>query len=353
MSELLASAEQTLLGEIRPAACRIDQDPEELRRALGILCNRGWMALKRPVAYGGPAVSEDEFRGFQELAARASGSLAFLQTQHQSAVNLLAKSENEELKQRTLPKMHDGGLLVGIGFSQLRRPGPPVTRAAPVPGGFRIDGHVPWATGWTFFDQLLIGASLPDGEAVFGLVPFSAQPCLRFSAPMKLAAMETAQTVTCDLDSWLLKEEDVLFVRPQGWIAMNDTINITLQGFFALGCAAAGLDVIEEAYQRRERPFLLEAHQALGSELSECREAMKNRDAPTQERLRVRAWGIELAARCAHAAVTASAGAANSLDHHAQRIYRESLVYTVSAQTEPIMEATLARLARRGSYNGA
>ena len=66
----------------------------------------------------------------------------------------------------------------------------------------------------------------------------------------------------------------------------------------------------------------------------------------TEERLNVRAWAIDLAARAAHAAVTASSGAANSLEHPAQRIYREALVYTVSAQTTPIMEATLRRLVR-------
>jgi hypothetical protein len=34
------------------------------------------------------------------------------------------------------------------------------------------------------------------------------------------------------------------------------------------------------------------------------------------------------------------------LSHPAQRIVREAIVFTVSAQTGPIMEATLRRLAR-------
>jgi len=74
--------------------------------------------------------------------------------------------------------------------------------------------------------------------------------------------------------------------------------------------------------------------------------AQRGEDIVTDERLAVRAWAIDLAVRCAHAAVTASSGAANSLSHPAQRIYREALVYTVSAQTTPIMEATLKRLIR-------
>jgi len=62
------------------------------------------------------------------------------------------------------------------------------------------------------------------------------------------------------------------------------------------------------------------------------------------DRLQLRAWAIDLAVRCAHAAVTVSSGAANYSDHPAQRVYREAMVYTVFGQTTPVMEATLARL---------
>lgn len=70
-------------------------------------------------------------------------------------------------------------------------------------------------------------------------------------------------------------------------------------------------------------------------------------DSTTPERLKVRAWAIDFAVRCAHAAITSSSGAANSIHHPAQRIYREALVYTVSAQTPAVMEATLQRLNAR------
>jgi alkylation response protein AidB-like acyl-CoA dehydrogenase len=65
---------------------------------------------------------------------------------------------------------------------------------------------------------------------------------------------------------------------------------------------------------------------------------------PWEERLQLRAWAINLAVRCANAAVTVSSGAANYKNHAAQRVYREALVFTVSGQTTAVMEATLARL---------
>jgi len=349
---LLQLAVDVLNEKVAPIANKADQSPDVLRTALAALADADLLALRRPLEYGGPAMSEPSFRLFQEAVARVSGALAFLQTQHQSAGSMIAKSENGTLKDRLLPGMASGQSLVGIGFSQLRRPGPPVLRAAKVATGYRLDGEVPWITGYGFYSEFLIGATLPDGQAIFGTVPFVDTDCeggmIRFSDPMRLAAMESAQTVSARLEGFLLRPEDVAFIRPADWILRNDMINITLQGSFALGCAQAGIDIVRNAYDRRGAPFLLEAADRLMAELGECREAMRRQDDSEDERLRSRARAIDLAVRCAHAGVTASSGAANSMGHDAQRVYREALVYTVSAQTSAVMEATLARIVGRG-----
>src|SRR3954468_17787478 len=91
-----------LKSEVAPRAQEIDRDVDALRAALKGLCDRNLMALKRPLEYGGPAVPEEDFRRFQEECARASGSLAFLQTQHQSASGLITRSTNEKLKREYL-----------------------------------------------------------------------------------------------------------------------------------------------------------------------------------------------------------------------------------------------------------
>lgn len=350
-AEVLAEARRILREEVAPRAQAIDRDFDELRRALTLLCQSELMALKRPEAYGGPALGEPAFRAFQEEVARTSGALAFLQTQHQSAVSMIAKGENEALKAEYLPHMADGTKLVGIGFSQLRREGAPIMRAERVEGGYRLDGHVPWVTGWTFYPEFLIGAALPDGRAVFAIVPLTVTEGVTLSPPMKLAAMETAMTVTVDFSGFFVPDSRVAFHRPAGWIKNNDQINIALQGHFALGCALAGLDILERNATKRGQAVLQSVHAELLGEVERCREAtlaaqQDLSEETTPERLRVRAWAIDLAVRCAHAGVASSAGAANSIDHPAQRVYREALVYTVSAQTLPIMEATLGRLTR-------
>ena len=356
-----------LRSEVAPKAQEIDREPAALRKAFQGLCDRDLMALKRAPEFGGPGVKEEEFRTFQEECARASGSLAFLQTQHQSAVSMVARSQNDNLKNEYLPKMGNGEKLVGIGFSQLRRSGPPIMKAEDTRGGYVLNGNVPWVTGWDYYPEFLIGATLPDGQALFaivplqegmgaetgvGVIPQTQASSLRISPIMRLAAMETANTVSVEFKDFYLPIEKVVFIQPASWIKNNDQINIALQGHFALGCAQAGLDILLSNSEKKPLPFLKEAHDALADELKRCREETKRAQATpteetTQERLNVRAWAIDLAVRCAHAAVTASSGAANSINHPAQRVYREALVYTVSAQTTEIMEATLRRIAHR------
>jgi alkylation response protein AidB-like acyl-CoA dehydrogenase len=349
---LLTEVEDWLKSEVRPIANQLDGDPALLAEVYKVMAAKGWIALKVYESQGGPGISEEVFREFQELIARYSGALAFLQTQHQSCANILMKSTNPDLEQNLVPLMVKGERLVGLGFSQLRRPGEPIMKAVETEGGYLITGHAPWITGWGIFDTWIVGATLPDGRAVFGLLPLEPREGMNFSDPMKLAAFESAQTVTADLGDVFLPHDQVVFVKRPGWIQTNDMINITLQGWFALGCARAALDVMEEAYRRRKSDFILEAAQALEKERLECREALKRADDPEDDRLRARAWVIDLAVRCSHGAIIASSGAANSLAHPAQRVYREALVYSVSAQTMPIMQASLRQLMARGGAAG-
>ena len=349
---LLERADRVLREEVAPRAEAMDADPESLAEGLAVLAREGLLALKRPAAFGGPDLPDPDVRRFQETVARYSGALAFLQTQHQGVSGMLAGSPNRSLAEAYLPHTANGGKLVGVGFSQLRRPGPPIVRAERTEGGYRIDGRVPWVTGFGFFHEFVVGAALPDGQAVFGLVPLAQTERVHPTPPMRLAAMSAAGTVAVDLDGFLLPDERVIAIRPAGWISGSDEINIAQQGSFALGCAQAGLDVLAGNAERRHLDFAERTRASLQAELDGIRDeserwAGRASSENVAERLDLRARMIDLMVRCAHAAVVSSSGAANSLDHPAQRIFRESLVFSVSAQTGPIMEATLARISDR------
>ncbi|HEY0868410.1 MAG TPA: acyl-CoA dehydrogenase family protein, partial [Fimbriimonas sp.] len=73
---VLGHALELLRNEIAPRAQQIDRDADAMRWALGRMCDEGLMAMRRPARFGGPEVSEEDFRVFQESVARTSGALA-------------------------------------------------------------------------------------------------------------------------------------------------------------------------------------------------------------------------------------------------------------------------------------
>jgi kynurenine formamidase len=214
---------------------------------------------------------------------------------------------------------------------------------------------VPWVTGWGLFHEFIVAASLPDGRAVFGIVPLvetyqETGGNIAFSQPMQLAAMTSTNTVTATLKNWFLTDDRIVSIKPPGWIHENDQKNVLRSTFLAMGCTRAGLDIIEAAGKSKSLPFINNAFASFKQELSRCRTAIKaaenNPSFSLDEKLQLRAQAIDLAGRCAHAAVTVSSGAANYINHPAQRVYREALVFTVTGQTTAVMEAILQRLTK-------
>lgn len=357
LNQLYTLLEQTkfyLINSIAPNATLIDDNSYALQQALNGLAELALLGLRIPEEWGGLAVNQHTFDDYQELVARYSGALAFLQTQHQSAAGMISQSENIALKQEYLPLMSQGKRLLGIGFSHLRREGEPLVKAIPVTGGFLITGKVPWVTGWNIFSEFIVAATLPNGEAVFGVVPLvetqqENQGLISFDEPMELAAMTATNTVAANLKDWFLSQEKVVFIKPKGWIHENDRKNILKQTtFLALGCALAGIDILKSATKTKFLPVIEESLASLSAEFNDCRQAIReaqgNADLALAEKHKLRSWAIALAVRCAHAAITVSSGAANLKSHPAQRVYREALVFTVSGQTEEIKAATLQRL---------
>jgi alkylation response protein AidB-like acyl-CoA dehydrogenase len=260
VSDFLQQTEAYLQTYVASIANEIDSYSGRLQQAFEGLGNLGVLALRVPKQWGGKQASSEDFSQFQELMARYSGALAFLQTQHQSATGMLMQSSNSALQDAYLPDMSYGQITVGVGFSQLRRSGKPTIIATEVSGGYEINGEVPWVTGWTIFQEFIIAASLPDGRAVFGVVPLenlnNSQGEIKLSSPMSLCAMTSTNTVTATLTQWFLPEEKVVSIKAAGWITENDEKNALKASFFALGCARAGLDILETNFHKKGFTFI-------------------------------------------------------------------------------------------------
>jgi alkylation response protein AidB-like acyl-CoA dehydrogenase len=356
-SASLDDARDFLAQWVRPRANAIDRNLSDLRDALHELGRRGYLGLRIPRDFGGLEFGPLDFRRFQEASARASGALAFLESQHQSASGLIVRSPNAPLRARLLPRLASGAESAAIAFSHLRRSGPPALTAAAVPGGYRLDGHLPWVTGWSLFTHCVTAAVLPDQRVLFAYHPLTPSAALVPSEPLDLAAMAVTQTVAVDVRDLQIPEADVVEVHPATWIQQNDRIAVALQSPLALGCAQAAIDVLQEEAARKQRPAMIDAAARLEAELAEVREeayrAMEE-NVDLERSLRARSAAIELAGRAAHAAVIAAAGAGNVMTHPAQRVYREALAFSVLALFPPIQDATLEVLTnlRRRFVNG-
>jgi hypothetical protein len=119
----------------------------------------------------------------------------------------------------------------------------------------------------------------------------------------------------------------------------------------SLGAARAAADLVAERTVRVDG--LTEVADVYRREIEQARHAVDacadraGEPGFDEEALDVRAWCIDLGVRAAHAAVIASGGRANLLADPAQRLLREAMLYTLTAQTPGLRAASLRRLAGR------
>ena len=352
MNNEIQKIESWFQKQVSPVANEIDSNPEKLTAMIQQMGDRSWLALKAPVELGGKGMKETEYRHLQISLARVSGALTFLQTQHQSAVAKLAQSKNKSLQQEFFPNVAQGKSLLGVGFSHLRRRGTPMMQATQTAGGYLLTGQVPWITGYGFFQHFILGATLTDGRELYGVLPLQntvqeSGGKIAYSEPMELLAATATNTVSAKINQWYLASDRVVSLNPPGTIHHSSRKNILNHGFFALGCAYAGLDLLQTIAQNKQLNFLHSSWQALSQEVEEAKKAIafvSDNQSSYPERLRLRAATIDLAQRCRLAAVVASSGAANYVHSSASRVYREALLVSVAAQTADVMEASLKQL---------
>ncbi|MDJ0660266.1 MAG: acyl-CoA dehydrogenase family protein [Crocosphaera sp.] len=348
LDNFLERIESYLQNDVAPFATEIDQSPDALKKVLQGLIEQSLLSVRIPQSWGGLGLDLETFYLLQQLLAQYSGALGFLQLQHQGAVNGIIKSENKALKQQYLPRIVKENLLCGLGFSQLRRTGKPMITATPIESGYEINGQIPWITGFNFFDYFILGATLPNGQEIRGIVPFTPSSQVRFSEPMQLGAMQSTNTVTATFEHYFLPAENIVSIDQVGAIHDNDKKVVLYPSFLVLGCAKAGLNIVKKVVETKPLDFIEEAYNHLDEEWHIChskiRKAIQTDNRSFADDLALRVWSINLAQRCSQAAVTVSSGAANYANHPAQRVYREALVFSVFAQTTDIMQATLEQV---------
>lgn len=351
---------------LRPNAAATDQGSRPNRDNMHALAAAGLLGMGLPVEWGGLAASGETQREVTETLASYCGVTTFTQAQHHGPSRMILGSPNETMKRCLLPELAAGRRMCAISFAHLRRPGPPVLRAEPTEGGYRLNGIAPWVTGWGLMDQGVFGATLPDERFVYLWLPANRgdYPDLfqevapadgtwgesAASEPLPLCAMNASATVELAFVNFFVPEAHRLHFSDRETMRCNDRNGVLGATSMPLGCTLGALRLLCETADRRGFAPIHRAASAFGRELEETRAEVLDWSKRTSEpeffphAVELRARVISLAVRAAHAAVTASSGAANNLMHPAQRLYREAMFYTIQAQTQEVMDATLTLL---------
>ena len=284
--------------------------------------------------YCPPRAPAPVVREVYEALAGACGVTFFVWVQHHAPVRMLVGSANESLRDRYLDDLCAGRVTGGVAFAYLRRPGPPAVVAAPVTGGYRIEGEAPWVTSWGLARLYAVAARL--GEEVLFFLVYSEAPALRASPPLRFAAMNASSTVRLTFDGLFVPEDDVLSVVPFAAWQAEDRTATAKPNPAVFGITATCVRLLGDT--------------SLANELDDCRArsyaVADAAQADLAAMVEARAESLALAVRAATALVVANGGLAMGLDHPAQRLLREAAFFTIQAQTPAVRETTLAQLRR-------
>lgn len=347
---LVVRARRLATDLLLPEAERVDQDwvpashIEAVKRS-------GLLGAAAPADHGGAQAPPAVLRETAEILAGACCATWFVQTQHHTPVQTLARADGP-VRERLLGPLSRGELLSGVAYAHLRSyPRRPV-RVRPEGDGWRFDGTVPWYTGWGLNDVLLLAGVTDSGEVLFAFAEAREQPGLRASTPMRLAALTAARTVSLELDGLWLPAEAVALRTPYERWAAGDRVRTLHTGPAVFGVAAAALSLLDDTTAAPLRSRLADVRRTAYD--------LADRPAPdtgggsgerpvlpsawVAERLAVRAEAYELLRTATTAAVVAGGGRAMAVTSRAQRLAREGLFLLVQGQTAESRGAQLRAL---------
>jgi alkylation response protein AidB-like acyl-CoA dehydrogenase len=285
------------------------------------LAEAGLYGIFAPVQAGGLGL--DYAQACSVVEELASGCLAstFVVIQHFGLLaSLLDESTPAPLRASLLEPAIRGEARGGIALAGLL-PGPPRLTARPAPGGWLLDGHAPWVTGWGHIEFVLVAARGTADSVVMLLVDATTQPGLT-SERQHLAAVDASATVRLTFAGLFVPTGRYISQRPYDPVRQQSE-RLRLNGSLALGVA--------------RRCCTLIGPSALDDELRRTRLQLDTASTETMPAARARA--SEFAVRAAHALAVRRGSAAALAGDDAERLAREAAFLLVFGSRPAIKEA--------------
>jgi alkylation response protein AidB-like acyl-CoA dehydrogenase len=311
--------------------------PETDLIALEPLGARRWAV---PKSFGGDDLDPLALHRRYEAIAAASLATALILTQRDSAIGILAMSENDSLRRELLPRLISNESFTTVGIAQLttsRQGGAPVLRATPSAIGYELDGFIPWSTGACESEFIVAGAATEDGQQILFALPMDSSG-VECGGPMPLVALRATRTSEIRCRDFLL-EKRLLLRGPMQNVLAGRRILPLGQAFLALGHCRGILDLIATHDSDRARAL----HGRLEAQLNPLRQQVLESSASdsTDANPALRGACADLAVRAANSAVALFKGSALLADHPAQRLAREAMFLLVWSCPDPVIDCTV------------
>ncbi len=326
-SQLLIRARQIADEVLFPSAMNVDAADRVPTEHLEALATAGLYGLAGPAAAGGLDVDLATFWNVIEIMAGGCLATTFVWLQHHGAVRALSASANSALAAEWLAPLCAGSLRAGVALGGAR-PGLPLLRARPAPGGYLFDGTAPWVTGWDMIDVVHTLARDEAGNLVAALLPAVASASLAADL-LQLAAVNASRTVELRFSAHFVPAELVSGVTPLSDWGARDAAGLRPNGSLSLGITGRCTRLM--AQLRAATPAA-----PLELELTAVRARLDAADSASLPA--ARAAAAELAFRAAGALVVAAGSRSITVDQHPQRLAREALFLLVFGSRPAIKE---------------
>lgn len=323
VTDVIARATHLADELLFPAALATDAAERVPEAHLEALAAAGLFALRGPASAGGLDLDQPAFSSVVEQLASGCLATTFVWLQHHSAVQALAHSDNHALAAAWLPPLCAGHRRAGLALQAALRPGPALLQASAVPGGFLLDGSVPWVTGWGLIHGLYGIARSADPHSVAFLIEARDSHTLK-SSPQHLVATNASASVALLFQRHFVPHEHIVSVQPYVPLPAHDGGGRS-NGSLALGVARRACHLI--------------GNTPLWAELDAHRHHLDT--ANESSMAEARAHAVELALRASAAAIVSAGSRSITNGAQGQRLAREALFLLVFGTRPAIRQALL------------
>jgi alkylation response protein AidB-like acyl-CoA dehydrogenase len=355
MDDIRRAARRLADEVLFPDATRVDGMDAIPESHFDALAGAGLFGASAPVAAGGLGLGLSAMCAVTEELASGCLATAFVWIQHFRLLRTLTDGwppgKGEWLAAACQGKLRGGVALAGL------IPGPPMLRATPVEGGWRLDGTAPWVTGWGQLDLLIVAARGP-AETLVTLVLDAAPATGLTMSRQRLVAANASGTVRLDFDAVTVPGDRFVSQVPfdprqPGMLRLNGSLalGVALRCCRLLGAGPlddelaacrAQLDfaVTADTTAPAAGPGQINAAAAGPGQINAAAAGPGQINAAAT----ARAAACVLALRAAAALAVHNGSKSATAGHHAERINREALFLLVFGSRPAIKAALLRQL---------